>query len=108
MARLSLRLPESLHQQLAEQARHEGVSLNQYLVYLLARQAPAYTVVPVPDDEVAARKAAYARFLEGLGSATHDEILAALEAREPGNPEPGLTPEDVEWMRKRVEKATAA
>ncbi len=31
MSRLSLRLPESLHHQLASQARHEGVSLNQYL-----------------------------------------------------------------------------
>ncbi len=37
MSRLTLRLPESLHHQLAEQAQQEGVSLNQYLVYTLAR-----------------------------------------------------------------------
>ncbi|MEE8583731.1 MAG: toxin-antitoxin system HicB family antitoxin [Acidobacteriota bacterium] len=37
MGRLTLRLPESLHHQLAEQAQQEGVSLNHYLVYTLAR-----------------------------------------------------------------------
>lgn len=33
MSRLTLRLPESLHQQLSYQASQEGVSLNQYIVY---------------------------------------------------------------------------
>ena len=31
-----LRIPKSLHMRLAEQARHEGVSMNQYCVYLLS------------------------------------------------------------------------
>jgi hypothetical protein len=39
MARLTVRLPDSLHQQLAERARQEGVSLNQFLVYALAKVA---------------------------------------------------------------------
>ena len=33
-----LRLPKSLHQQLAEHAKQEGVSMNQYCVYLLTQQ----------------------------------------------------------------------
>lgn len=37
MARLSLRLPDSLHDQLVARAKAEGVSLNQYLVYTLTR-----------------------------------------------------------------------
>ncbi len=37
MSRLTLRLPESLHQNLARQAKEEGVSLNQMIVYLLTR-----------------------------------------------------------------------
>lgn len=37
MSRLTLRLPESLHQTLNHQAKAEGVSLNQLIVYLLAR-----------------------------------------------------------------------
>jgi hypothetical protein len=37
MSRLTLRLPESLHQTLVDQAETEGVSLNQLIVYLLTR-----------------------------------------------------------------------
>jgi len=39
MSRLTLRLPESLHHRLAEQANQEGVSLNQYVVCSLSRMA---------------------------------------------------------------------
>ncbi|MBR6958785.1 MAG: type II toxin-antitoxin system HicB family antitoxin [Erysipelotrichaceae bacterium] len=34
-----LRIPKSLHKQLAEQARIEGISMNQYCVYLLSRNS---------------------------------------------------------------------
>ena len=34
-----LRIPKSLHRRLAEQARQEGISMNQYCVYLLSRNA---------------------------------------------------------------------
>ncbi len=37
MARLTLRLPDSLRDQLAERADAEGVSLNHYLVFTLAQ-----------------------------------------------------------------------
>lgn len=32
-----LRLPKSLHKQLAEDAKRDGISMNQYCVYLLAQ-----------------------------------------------------------------------
>ncbi|MBC7105013.1 MAG: type II toxin-antitoxin system HicB family antitoxin [Firmicutes bacterium] len=35
--RILVRAPKSLHRALAEKAREEGVSLNQYIVYQLAR-----------------------------------------------------------------------
>lgn len=35
--RLVLRIPRSLHRQLKQQAAAEGVSLNQYMLYKLAR-----------------------------------------------------------------------
>lgn len=35
--RLVLRIPRSLHKELKEQAAREGVSLNQYMLYKLAR-----------------------------------------------------------------------
>jgi len=39
MSRLTVRLPNALHIQLDKLARAEGVSLNQYIVYALTRQA---------------------------------------------------------------------
>ena len=48
MSRLTLRLPDTLHQQLINLAENEGVSLNQYIVYALTRQSStAYTVQPI-------------------------------------------------------------
>ena len=41
MSRLTLRLPESLHQSLVQKANTEGVSLNQMIVYLLTRVTTA-------------------------------------------------------------------
>jgi HicB family len=41
MSRLTLRLPESLHERLAREASREGVSLNHYIVYSLTRAVTA-------------------------------------------------------------------
>lgn len=35
--RITLRTPKSLHRQLIEEAKDEGVSLNQYLLYLISK-----------------------------------------------------------------------
>ena len=103
MGRLTLRLPDSLHQQLEMLAEHEAVSLNQYIVYALTRQATlAYTVQPVPDKAIGEQRAAYSALLQSLGQGTADEIAAALAEREPAEPEEGLTPEVVERLRRRL------
>ena len=106
MSRLSLRLPDSLHQQLASQARHEGVSLNQYLVYLLARfTGPSYTARPA-ERSVEEQRASFARLREQLGSATPEENTRALaELREPALPDPELTPELMERAQRLLSKA---
>jgi len=53
MSRLTLRLPETLHNQLSALADEEAVSLNQYIVYALTRQVTlAYTVQPVAETAV--------------------------------------------------------
>jgi len=41
MSRLTVRLPESLHERLTQQAQREGVSLNHYIVYSLTRTVTA-------------------------------------------------------------------
>lgn len=38
-----LRLPRSLHQSLAEHSKKEGISMNQYCVYLLSRNDAVYS-----------------------------------------------------------------
>ena len=109
MSRLSLRLPESLHQQLAYQARREGVSLNQYLVFLLARHSgPAYSVVPAATS-VDEQRDAFARLREKLGSASSEENRQALEElREAGPPDPELTPELVQRYQKLQARSSTA
>ena len=45
MSRLTLRLPNTLHEQIREQAEYENISINQYVVYALTRQiSQAYQV----------------------------------------------------------------
>lgn len=41
MSRLTVRLPDSLHRLLTDQADREGISLNHYIVYSLTRSVTA-------------------------------------------------------------------
>ena len=45
MARLTVRLPESLHEIVAERAKTEGVSANQYIVFALTQMTALDSVV---------------------------------------------------------------
>lgn len=109
MSRLSLRIPESLHRQLAAQADQEGVSLNQYLVFLLAqRSTEGYSVRPVAPEDLDRQRSAYASLLARLGSASHSELRAVLAERAPAAPEAGLTAEVLERLRQRIEKRQRA
>lgn len=106
MSRLTLRLPETLHRQLEKLASHEAVSLNQYIVYALTRQATAaYTVQSVSDDTRDQDQASYTTLVQSLGKATTSELERALKKRARVKPEKGLTPERVKIMRKRIANA---
>lgn len=103
MSRLTLRLPDSLHQQLEALARQEEVSLNQYIVYALTRQTTlAYTSQAVPEEAIREQRATYNALLQGLGQASFEEIETVLAERESADPEEGLTPEVVERLRQRL------
>jgi len=92
MTRMTLRLPESLHRRLVEAAGREGISLNQYLVYLLAQgSASPYSVRAVPPSEVREQEEAYRDLLAELGTADDDEVQAALGDREESAPEEDAT-----------------
>jgi HicB family len=105
MSRLTLRLPETLHQQLSGLAEGEGVSLNQYIVYALTRQTGlAYTIQVVPPAEVEQQQQAFQRLITQRGQALPAEIAAALATREPMEPEADLRPEVVARLQDRIRK----
>lgn len=107
MGRLTLRLPETLHRQLEDQARLEGVSLNQYLVYALTRQvAMAYTVTPIPEDAVRQQREAFDALLASLGRASPAEVQQILAERQIVEPEPDLSPQVVTRLRQRIAQKT--
>ena len=82
MGRFTLRLPESLHQELETQALQEGVSLNQYIVYALTRQiSSGYTVQVTPAELVKEQRAQYQALLDRLGEPSEAETDAILEDR---------------------------
>lgn len=109
MGRLTLRLPGTLHEQLRLLAEREGVSLNQYIVYALTRQATlAYTIQALPEHETDRQRASYTALLQNLGQASFDEIEAVLAEREPAEAEPGLNPEVAMRLRERLAEYRAS
>lgn len=79
MARLTLHLPESLHDAIADLADREGVSLNHFVVYALTQATAA---------ELAVRQRA--QFDKLRSRMSHDDAeaaLVALLAERPAEPE---------------------
>lgn len=82
MGRFTLRLPDSLHQELENQADQEGVSLNQFIVYALTRQiSSGYTVQVTPKTALREQRARYDALLASLGSASDEETQQFLNER---------------------------
>ncbi|CAN5855110.1 hypothetical protein BH10CHL1_BH10CHL1_33890 [soil metagenome] len=103
MSRLTLRLPETLHQSLEALARQEGVSLNQYIVYALAQQSAVASVLhEVPINKIAEQRASYIARLQQAQIATEEEIDQVLAEREQSEPEPELTPEIIALVKQRI------
>ena len=106
MGRLTLRLPETLHQKLVTLAEEEGVSLNHYIVYALTQQVTVtHTVHSVSKAEREQQEASYAALLQSLGSASFDQVRMVLNEREVVYPERALTADVVQRLRERIAKA---
>ena len=87
MSRLTLRLPETLHQQLAHLAEGEGVSLNQYIVYALTCQTALVQRFQVaPQAEVEQQQRSFQLLINRLGRASSVEIESVLTTREQTEP----------------------
>ncbi len=104
MSRLTLRLPDTLHQQLIHLAENEGVSLNQYIVYALTRQSSsAYTVQPISKQEVSKQKIEFTHLLQKLENTSSADVEIALAEREVVEPESELTPEIIAQLQSRIQ-----
>jgi len=73
MARVTLRLPESLHDELRRRAEAEGVSMNQYVVYALTRAAAVDSVA----DQRSRFELLRSRFPKEEAEEALSELLAA-------------------------------
>lgn len=105
MSRLTLRLPETLHQQLANLAEGEGVSLNQYIVYALTRQVSStYTVKTISTEDVVKQQENFDNLLIQLETADPKKIEKVLAQREVVNPEPELTPDIIDRLKTKIKK----
>jgi HicB family len=105
VSRLTLRLPETLHQQLAHLAENEGVSLDQYIVYALTRQATlVHGVQVVPEVEVEQQKQAFQSLLRQLERVLTSELESVLAAREQVDAEVELNPDAVARLQERIRK----
>ncbi len=105
MSRLTLRLPETLHQELAHLAEGEGVSLNHYIVYALTRQAAlAHAIQVVPEAEVEQQQQAFQLLIKQLGQASSSEIESVLATREQTELETELSSDVVSLLQERIRK----
>lgn len=103
MSRLTLRLPNTLHNHIRAMAEYENISINQYVVYALTRQVTqAYDVQEVPDKVIRQQRAAHITLLQSLGQASFEEIKEVLDDREEVELEKGLNPKVVEKLQNRI------
>jgi HicB family len=112
MSRLTLRLPETLHQQLAQVAEQEGVSLNQYIVYALTRQSVnvpvrGLTIDPTisvqSDPEIERQRSLFQALKDELGESAPADIDAILADREVVNREPELTTDTIDRLHAKLQ-----
>lgn len=107
MSRLTVNLPETLHQQLINLAEGEGVSLNEYIVYTLIRQvASTHAIRAVQAEEIECQKQSFQMLLKDLGEASFSEIAATLDEREAVEPEEELKPEIIARLQERIRHST--
>ncbi len=103
MGRFTLRLPQTLHQELEARARQEGVSLNQYVVYSLTRQvSDGFTIQVLPEESVLRQKAQFDELLKRLGEPSAADAETYLSSRETAEPEEELTDELIDRVESKI------
>ena len=105
MGRLTLRLPESLHQKLINLSENEGVSLNQYIVYALATQvASKYTVSVTSIQERSQQQQNFQDLIKRLGETDLSDVKEILQNRETVQPESELSQDLINRLKMKIEQ----
>lgn len=108
MGRFTIRLPDTLHSELQTRAQLEGVSMNQYVVYALARQVSSGSVIQsVPDEQVQQQKVRFDKLLQSLGQPSHAETQQILAERERVAPESSLSQKLVDQIQHLIAQRLA-
>ena len=108
MSQLTLNLPETLHQQLIDMAQQEGVSLNQYIVYALTRQAPTiYTKYAVSPEEIDRQQQVLTDRVKESIHLSNQEITAFLNDREEAELGEDLTFEIADRFQQFIQNAAS-
>jgi uncharacterized membrane protein len=104
MSQITLQLPETLYQELAHLAEGEGVSLNQFIIYALTRQATSasYRIQSISKVEVEKQHQEFQLLINQLGQTSSSEIETVLAEREHTMPEPELNPDVVSLLQERI------
>ncbi len=106
MSRVTVRLPDSLHQQLTALAREENISINQFLVFALTQ----YVMQPsgwieLGRDDADRQRANFEALRRQLREGTPTDNLEALAARETGEPDPFLLTASGLQLRALLDRA---
>ncbi|GBF82825.1 toxin-antitoxin system HicB family antitoxin [Aphanothece sacrum] len=103
MSRLTVKLPETLHQQLVNLAQKEGISLNQYIVYALTRQVSiAYTVTSLSENDITQQKQSFFHLIQELGEIDDKSIDVILSQREKVTSDDELSQEIFDQLSHKI------
>lgn len=92
MSQLNLQLPETLHKQLTRLAEGEGVSLAQYVVYVLARQVDAaYSVRIISESQIEQQREEFDQWVASSTACSEIEAAEILAERKPVGSDPDLS-----------------
>ena len=105
MSRLTLRLPETLHEQLSQLAENEGVSLNQYIVYSLTRQVgSSYTVQILSESALDQQEANLVQWLQASEPCSKADAAEILSEREPAPLRARLEPDTITRFQSMIQQ----
>ena len=104
MTRMTIRLPDSLHNMMQQQATREGLSLNQFILYSLTRQSAFnYAVAALPADQALAEHARFQALLKSLGTEMSDEEWQTfLSERDNAPRRAGVSIETENKLRQKI------